>query len=417
MASNVGDSWISGNTPPIRRLLRIKMRFRLLAALAALLTAGPSTAYDVKQAPHYASPDMYRPNVDRIIVNGAGSTGDVSTMNVTPSAGAATKTLARLIADRATLAGPNTFSLPAPDWNNYRTPFTPFIATIGSAYPAAAMAGGNTVGTAHAITGAVTIPETTRNNTQALFATGVAGYARSLNSMSPNQGAVGLYGAGFCAVTGSSCWGSNIIVTNIPDLSEPQVNRGSNNVNMWGLELDFNVQKTTARADPGGNLRGVDLTGNSNARPRGEFVAVSIKSPGIYHNFSGFGSDGALQYENDGPLRWKESMSFGTGSTDRIMTVNPNRVTGAAGTPPLVFISRKPDGSLVTAALQTDPYGNVLLTPGMGANAAFTKSDQSTAFSAGDAGVFINVDGTAKSVTVGSLDSCGTGYKCLRVPN
>lgn len=63
------------------------MRFRLFAALAAVLISGPAIAYDAAKAPRYASPDMYRPNVDRIILNGPGSTGDVSGMSVTPNGG------------------------------------------------------------------------------------------------------------------------------------------------------------------------------------------------------------------------------------------------------------------------------------------------------------------------------------------
>ncbi|MGU3467607.1 hypothetical protein ACLBXO_22425 [Methylobacterium sp. C33D] len=51
---------------------------RILTAFAALLIAAPAVAYDASKAPRYASPDMYRPNVDTVIVQGGASTGGVS---------------------------------------------------------------------------------------------------------------------------------------------------------------------------------------------------------------------------------------------------------------------------------------------------------------------------------------------------
>ncbi|UIN34037.1 glycoside hydrolase family 55 protein [Methylobacterium oryzae] len=69
---------------------------RVLTAFAALLIAAPAVAYDATKAPRYASPDMYRPNVDRIILNGPGSTGPVDGMSVTVPGG-----VSRSLADRA----------------------------------------------------------------------------------------------------------------------------------------------------------------------------------------------------------------------------------------------------------------------------------------------------------------------------
>ena len=70
------------------------MRFRLLAALAAVMIAGPAVAYDASRAPRYASPDMYRPNVEGLTINGSGLTCapgaacDISGMKVTLPGGA-----------------------------------------------------------------------------------------------------------------------------------------------------------------------------------------------------------------------------------------------------------------------------------------------------------------------------------------
>ncbi len=66
---------------------------RVLTAFAALLIAAPAVAYDASRAPRYASPDMYRPNVDRIVVNGTGSTGPIETMSATATGASAGQTL------------------------------------------------------------------------------------------------------------------------------------------------------------------------------------------------------------------------------------------------------------------------------------------------------------------------------------
>ncbi|WP_331301860.1 hypothetical protein [Methylobacterium oryzae] len=54
--------------------MRSRLLARVLTAFAALLIAAPAVAYDASRAPRYASPDMYRPNVDALTVNGSGLT-------------------------------------------------------------------------------------------------------------------------------------------------------------------------------------------------------------------------------------------------------------------------------------------------------------------------------------------------------
>lgn len=50
------------------------MRFRLIAAALLALLSANAFAYDASRAPRYASPDMYRPNVDGLTINGSGLT-------------------------------------------------------------------------------------------------------------------------------------------------------------------------------------------------------------------------------------------------------------------------------------------------------------------------------------------------------
>ncbi|WP_331326208.1 hypothetical protein [Methylobacterium fujisawaense] len=68
------------------------------AALLALLTSH-AFAFDETNANRYPSPDMYRPNVDRLIINGPGSTGPVDGMSVTPADGSETRTLSGWLGD------------------------------------------------------------------------------------------------------------------------------------------------------------------------------------------------------------------------------------------------------------------------------------------------------------------------------
>jgi hypothetical protein len=43
--------------------------------------------------------------------------------------------------------------------------------------------------------------------------------------------------------------------------------------------------------------------------------------------------------------------------------------------------------------------------------------DEAAVLSAGKNAFYVNIDGSLKQVTVGAADSCGTGFKCLRIPN
>jgi hypothetical protein len=65
--------------------------------LLPLFIASHAMAYDPTKADRYPSPDMYRPNVDSVIVRGNSSSGDISNMSVVPSSSAPAGTLANTI--------------------------------------------------------------------------------------------------------------------------------------------------------------------------------------------------------------------------------------------------------------------------------------------------------------------------------
>jgi hypothetical protein len=83
--------------------MRSRLLARVLTAFAALLIAAPAVAYDATKAARYASPDMYRPNVDRLIINGSGITCtnpagcDGSGLSVTPPGGTVSMLLSTVL--------------------------------------------------------------------------------------------------------------------------------------------------------------------------------------------------------------------------------------------------------------------------------------------------------------------------------
>lgn len=77
------------------------MRTYLLTAALVAPLSGHALAFDPGSAGRYPSPDLYRPNVDRIIINGSGSTGSADLFSVTPQGlpSIATRTFRDKLAD------------------------------------------------------------------------------------------------------------------------------------------------------------------------------------------------------------------------------------------------------------------------------------------------------------------------------
>ncbi len=64
------------------------MLLRTVAGALAIMLPLQAAAYDPAQAPRYNSPDLYRPNLDGVILRGDSSRGNVSGTSVVPSLGA-----------------------------------------------------------------------------------------------------------------------------------------------------------------------------------------------------------------------------------------------------------------------------------------------------------------------------------------
>lgn len=206
--------------------MRIFVRFLTIAALIAPHAA---LAFDPGKVPP--------------VVSGTGSAGDASAMSVTPDAGAAANTLARLIASRAPTANP-TFS-----GTQITTPGTVTPQAIYSAvFP--------NVQFSDTVQGVLDVPAgDQRDNLSA-----VSGYVRTKSGGAGTLGkgnAVALFGNAQIAADGSAAWGINTLIT---DNTSRATGTGTGRI-ATGAELDFNIMMA------GTHVVGVSIGGNSLAQP------------------------------------------------------------------------------------------------------------------------------------------------------
>jgi hypothetical protein len=250
-----------------------------------------------------------------------------------------------------------TFASAGPTWGNYSNIWSGFTANVGG-YPTAAMFGLDAVGIAQALTGAIEIPA---SSTAGNHAAGVAGYARTLSS---GQGAVGSFGFGGSGVAGGSAWGMNTVTTNaaVPNPSDGQ---GFDGGAVYGLELDFNVVKKAGSVEPNVPIRGIYFNGLSTTKGTNPIVrAIEVEAL----NTTG------------SKIPWDDGFYTNDGAAVRGINLGAALVnTGATsvGSQPIRMASYL-SGALKVADIQSDPFGNIILTPssGAGVNIPSTSSYQ-----------------------------------------
>lgn len=120
------------------------------------------------------------------------------------------------------------------------------------------------------------------------------------------------------------------------------------------------------------------------------------------------GSDTYVQYNSSGSFSGSSKMTFNS-STGRLTLTN-NLGVNAIYMNNNASLYAYTTGGVATSMLYLDTNNYA----GVGSSVT-TRLYLGSSLPAG--GLYINADGSAKQVTVGSSDSCGTGYKCLRVPN
>ncbi|MBA1159340.1 peptidase G2 autoproteolytic cleavage domain-containing protein [Microvirga mediterraneensis] len=125
------------------------------------------------------------------------------------------------------------------------------------------------------VEGAIKVPA---NSTLANHAAGVAGH---VTTSSPVTGSLGLWGIGNVAADGCIAFGGNTVAED----------KGFNNTNLWGLEVDINMHNSNTIA------RGIDVTGGGPVDGGQISIGYRLGPMGAFYN---------------PPKRWK----FGWQSTD-----------------------------------------------------------------------------------------------------
>lgn len=166
-----------------------------------------------------------------------------------------------------------------------------------------------------AITGAMNIPSTGSN---AAHGSGVAGYSRTAAT---NMGAVGLYGQGDMAATGTIAWGFNT----------RSIDNGFVG-NLWGGEIDINASAAGTFA------RGLDITGGSTAQ-------IDPASPGIIVQTPGLGNFGTAT-----PIRWGRGVFIADESAVTGVEVGAALAQANSGSMPITFFYRGASNARTEAA-------------------------------------------------------------------
>lgn len=254
-----------------------------------------------------------------------------------------------------------------PTWASYSGNFD-FIRVTLNNYPVGAEFGNNAVPIASVITGAIEVPASAAGG-NANF--GIAGYARTAST---SQGGVGLFGQGLANADGVSVWGGNFVISNAP-LQGAAVNSGHNNVVMYGIEIDVNL--VSNGGTPNVPTRGIYLVSGTTATTLGLFDAIDIDAVGT---------------------PWKIGTNFNDGVCSiAAINVGATGTGNNVGSMPILLNGRDSGGTAKQASIQTDPGGDLVLSPATGA-----------VFSVNGLQVLANGGTTAKSFLASG--TAGVGY-------
>jgi len=255
---------------------------------------------------------------------------------------------ARLLANaNAFQRGDNTF--PGPNFATYTTAYAGITAGVNP-LPLSCRAGGNTVGVTDVILATVDLPYSNANPS-GIHACAVAGIARTAD---PNMGALGIFGAAMAnAAPGrvSQVFGANFVVTNKPTLIPNEPNKGLENVELYGIEIDVACERTASGGIPNNvNIRGTWTTGNCEVMTNGLLCAHYVGYAGAFNQ-----------------IPFKEGFRTQDGGAVAAFMAGLQPGNGAVGSAPLVMRSRDSSGNVREGKISTDAGGNVIVAPGGGA--------------------------------------------------
>jgi hypothetical protein len=242
-------------------------------------------------------------------------------------------------------AGNPTFEVKpaAPTWASYSGIFNGALVNIGS-YPNSQMFGNNAVPIVQAFTAALAIPSTAVGDNHGAA---LNGYANTMSVRPTGQGAVGVFGFAGYGVAGGDAWSFNSVASN--GLSPQPTNAGFDGA-VTGYEVDINIEKTAAVANPNVNVRGILLVGGGGATGIGTGYShgIEIQSLSIVNG-----------------LKWQDGISFIDGAATRAITIGADSSASDAGSMPVQWNSRRL-GVAKAAAIVTNNEGDFNINPQSG---------------------------------------------------
>ena len=241
-----------------------------------------------------------------------------------------------------------------PAWATYSTIYNVVTSNINN-FPVTSMAAANTGGVASAITGACDIPASAVNLI-AFSCNGISGYARTANTQ---QAAVAIFGIALANAAGVNVFGANFAAGNTPQpgniTGSNLPNSGFTNVNIYGIEIDINVQATSVGGTPGGNIKGIYIIGNS-------LTATSGSSYGINIDSFGYTATPAR-------LKWDSAFRVEAGAATIGLDLGASAATGSSlASQTIVLRGVNSGASAVSVSIQSSANGELNLIPQSGQN-------------------------------------------------
>ena len=181
----------------------------------------------------------------------------------------------------------------------------------------------------------------------AVVGIGTSGYSWASNK---NAFAVGVYGAGginYQAANpdSTSAWGANFLVSNYSTSGTDGA--AFTQTNLYGVEIDVNLLKSAGMAAPAANVKGLYIVGASSTLPGfGTFNAMEIAPAGVGIH-----------------LPWNDGLYTDDEATQVGISLGAATIGNGVGSQPIQFRSRKTDGTNQVSAVQSDPFGDLILAP------------------------------------------------------
>jgi hypothetical protein len=384
----------------------------------------------------------------------------------------------QLLADTGTMPANTTIGagfVGPTSWNTGATIYDGLRISVNN-YPVTSEFGNNLINLTQGLVGAVNVPSNA-TNPQGAASFGIAGYGVSASSA---VGAAGTFGFGGILNPNVPSWGGNFLVANCPS-PNCTTSTGYSGGTQWGIEVDANIMKSGGAAPAGTKVFGVNVIGASETQvgAGGESYGMVVQALGIgatppipwqiaYSSADaaaiiGVSIGGTTLPGTTGPSQtlcfnaWNVSTPIGACINETaggVLQINNNGgfVTLSAGgvlglevssstvnvlapstapstsSEPLDFQGINNASAMIVGTIQLVASGaNGIMnmnSPGGGYALQNSNTPLFSLTPAPTAGqtaigalVFNNAGVNFVNFAVGAVDSCGTGHRCITVPN